>query len=113
VWDEKTQQFAHPSGIVVVTPDGRLARYFFGIEYASRDVKFALIESSAGRIGNANEQLLLYCYHYNPATGKYGAVIANVLRIAAGITMVIVGAFVFIMFRKDLGATHGQTERIR
>ena len=74
VWDDKTQQFAHPSGIIVVTPDGRLARYFFGIEYASRDVKFALIESSAGRIGNAIDQLLLYCYHYDPATGQYGLV---------------------------------------
>ena len=58
----------------MATPEGKLSRYFFGIEYAPRDVKFALIESSAGRIGNAIDQLLLYCYHYDPATGSYGFV---------------------------------------
>ena len=81
VWDDKTQQFAHASGIVVATPDGRLARYFFGIEYAPRDVKFALIESSAGRIGNAIDKLLLYCYHYDPATGSYGFVAMGAVRL--------------------------------
>src|SRR6476659_6188384 len=63
-WDEQTQQFAHASGFVVATPQGRLSRYFFGIEYAPRDLRFALIESSAGRIGSIVDQVLLYCYHY-------------------------------------------------
>ena len=87
MWDEKTQQFAHPSGIVVATPDGKLSRYFFGIEYAPRDVKFALMESSAGRIGNAIDQLLLYCYHYDPATGSYGFVAMSAVRVGGAMTV--------------------------
>ena len=87
-WDEETQQFAHASGIVVATPDGRLSRYFFGIEYAPRDVKFALIESSAGRIGNAIDKLLLYCYHYDPATGSYGFVAMRAVRMGGAVTLV-------------------------
>lgn len=87
-WDERTQQFAHASGIIVVTPDGRLARYFFGIEYAPRDLKFALIESSAGRIGNAIDKLLLYCYHYDPATGGYGFVAMNTVRVGGAVTLI-------------------------
>jgi hypothetical protein len=70
-WDEETQQFAHASGFVVATPDGKLSRYFFGIEYAPRDIKFALMESSAGRIGSLVDQVMLYCYHYDPTTGSY------------------------------------------
>ena len=106
VWDDKTQQFAHPSGIIVVTPDGRLARYFFGIEYASRDVKFALIESSAGRIGNAIDQLLLYCYHYNPATGQYGLVTMSLVRLAGVLTIAALAGFVIVSVRRDARAAH-------
>ena len=106
VWDDKTQQFAHPSGIIVVTPDGRLARYFFGIEYASRDVKFALIESSAGRIGNAIDQLLLYCYHYNPATGQYGLVTMTLVRLAGVLTIAALAGFVIVSVRRDARAAH-------
>jgi len=103
-WDEKTQQFAHPSGIIVVTPDGRLARYFFGIEYASRDVKFALMESSAGRIGNAIDQLLLYCYHYDPATGSYGFVAMEAVRIGGVVTLVALIGFVVVSLRREARA---------
>jgi len=103
-WDDKTQQFAHPSGIIVVTPDGRLARYFFGIEYASRDVKFALIESSAGRIGNAIDQLLLYCYHYDPATGSYGFVAMEAVRIGGVVTLVALVGFVVVSLRREARA---------
>ena len=93
-WDEKTQQFAHASGILVTTPDGRLARYFFGIEYAPRDVKFALIEASAGRLGSAIDKLLLYCYHYDPATGGYGLVAMNTVRVGAAVTLIALVGFV-------------------
>jgi protein SCO1 len=106
VWDEKTQQFAHPSGIIVVTPDGRLARYFFGIEYASRDVKFALIESSAGRIGNAIDQLLLYCYHYDPATGSYGFAAMRAVRIGGALTLAALVGFVVLSIRREMRAAH-------
>jgi protein SCO1 len=101
VWDDKTQQFAHPSGIIVATPEGKLSRYFFGIEYASRDVKFALVESSAGRIGNAIDQLLLYCYHYDPATGSYGFVAMGAVRVAGALTLVALVGFVIVSIAKE------------
>jgi protein SCO1/2 len=101
VWDERTQQFAHPSGIMVVTPDGRLARYFFGIEYASRDVRFALIESSAGRIGRLIDRLLLYCYHYDPATGSYGFVAMRAVRIGGAATMLALAGFIVASLRRE------------
>jgi protein SCO1 len=101
VWDDKTQQFAHPSGIVIATPEGKLSRYFFGIEYAPRDVKFALIESSAGRIGNAIDQLLLYCYHYDPATGSYGFVAMGAVRIGAAVTLVALLGFIVVSLRRE------------
>lgn len=104
VWDAKTQQFAHPSGIIVATPEGKLSRYFFGIEYAPRDVKFALIESSAGRIGNAIDQLLLYCYHYDPATGSYGFVAMGAVRVGGALTVLALVGFVVISIRRDMRA---------
>jgi len=100
-WDSKSQQFAHPSGIVIVTPDGRVSRYFFGIEYAARDVKFALMESSAGKIGNAIDQLLLYCYHYDPATGSYGFVAMGAVRIAGAMTLVALLGFVIVSIARE------------
>ena len=100
-WDDKTQQYAHASGIIVTTPDGRLARYFFGIEYAPRDVKFALIESSAGRIGSAIDKLLLYCYHYDPATGGYGLVAMNTVRAGGAITLIALVGFVTVALVRE------------
>ncbi len=101
VWDDATQQFAHPSGIIVATPDGRLARYFFGIEYAPRDVKFALMESSEGRIGSAIDQLLLYCYHYDPATGSYGFVAMGAVRVGGAVTLAALLGFVVMSIRRE------------
>ena len=101
VWDEQSKQFAHPSGIVIATPDGRLSRYFFGIEYAARDVKFALMESSAGRIGNAIDRLLLYCYHYDPATGSYGFVAMSAVRLGGAVTVVALVGFVVMSLRRE------------
>src|SRR5207245_11246031 len=70
VWDEPTKQFAHPTGIVVLTPEGRLARYLFGIEYGPRDLRLALVEASAGKVGSPVDPLLLYCYYYSPAPAR-------------------------------------------
>jgi protein SCO1 len=103
-WDEQTQQFAHPSGIIVATPEGKLSRYFFGIEYAPRDVKFALMESSAGRIGNAIDQLLLYCYHYDPASGSYGFVAMGAVRIGGALTVLALVSFVVVSIRREMRA---------
>jgi len=98
-WDERTNQFIHASGIMIATPDGRLARYFYGIEYAPRDLKLGLIEASAGKIGSPVDQLLLYCYHYDPAAGKYSAAVINLIRIGAAITLIAMAAM-FIAFKR-------------
>lgn len=104
-WDEQSQQFAHASGIMVATPDGRLSRYFFGIDYSPRDVKFALIESSSGKIGSLADQLLLYCYHYDPAAGNYGFAAMRAVRIGGAVTMVALFGFMFVSIRRDNRAT--------
>jgi protein SCO1/2 len=110
VWDAKTQQFAHPSGIVMATPEGKIARYFFGIDYAPRDVKFGLIESSAGRIGNAIDQLLLYCYHYDPATGAYGFVAMGAVRVGGAVTVLALVGFVIVSLRRERRAAMCELE---
>jgi protein SCO1/2 len=101
VWDKDTQQFAHPSGIIVLTPDGRLARYLFGIEYGPRDLRFGIVEASNGKVGNPADALLLYCYHYDPMTGRYGFVIMRALRIAGVATVLALGAFIVVMVRRE------------
>jgi len=111
-YDEATGQFAHATAIMVLTPEGRISRYLYGVEYPPKDVRLALVEASQHKIGGVVDQILLYCYHYNPATGKYGAIIANVLRIAGGVTVLIIGTFMFVMFRRDTVAKHSETERV-
>jgi protein SCO1/2 len=106
VWDAPTSQFAHPSGVIVLTPDGRLARYLFGIEYGPRDLRYAIVEASEGRIGNVADALLLYCYHYDPMTGRYGFVIMRALRLAGAATVLALGAFVFVMLRRERQSQH-------
>jgi protein SCO1 len=106
-WDEASQQFAHASGIVVLTPEGRLSRYFLGIEYSPRDLKFALMESSDGRIGSLVDQVLLFCYHYDPATGTYGLIVMNTVRLAGAATVVALMGFVVVTLRRDARAAAG------
>lgn len=98
-WDERSEQFAHAGGIMIATPDGRLARYFYGIDYAPKDLKFGIMESAEGKVGNPAEQLFLYCYHYDPATGTYGLAILKVLRIAAVFTILAIGGMLFAFWR--------------
>ena len=100
-WDAATQQFAHASGVIVTTPGGKLSRYLFGIEYPPRDLKFALMESSAGKIGSVVDQVLLYCYHYEPAAGSYSLVAMNAVRMGGAVTMVALLGFVAISLRRD------------
>ena len=101
VWDDDTRQFAHASGIVVATPAGKLSRYFFGIDYSSRDVKFALIESSNEKIGSLADRLLLYCYHYDPNTGNYGFVAMRAVRIGGAVTLAALMGFVLVSLRRE------------
>ena len=100
-WDEQNQQYAHASGIMLLTPDGRIAQYYYGIEYAPRDLRLGMVEASKGKIGTMVDQLLLYCYHYDPTQGKYGVVIFNVLRISALATVLVLGGFLIVMFRRE------------
>src|SRR5437763_3571732 len=88
-WDEQTKQFAHASGIMLLTPEGKLARYFYGIDYPPKDLRMALVEASQNKIGTPVDALMLYCYHYDPATGKYGVVVMNVLRLAGIVTVIV------------------------
>lgn len=100
-YDPATGQYAHASAIIVLTPEGRVARYLYGIEYAPRDLRLALVEASAGRIGTPVDQALLYCFHYDPETGKYGLLIMNIIRILGSATVISLAAFILIMFRRD------------
>ncbi len=99
VYDEQTEQFAHAGGVIVTTPDGKISRYFYGIDYSPKDLKFGLMESAEGRIGNPVEQLYLYCFHYDPATGKYGLMILNVMRLAAIATLLGIAGMLFGFWR--------------
>jgi protein SCO1/2 len=101
VWDDETKQFAHPTGIIIVTPDGRPARYLFGLEYGPRDVRLALVEASQGRVGSTVDALLLFCYHYDPMTGRYGLVIMRTLRIAGVATVLGMVGFVVVMLKRE------------
>ncbi|HLW51912.1 MAG TPA: SCO family protein [Candidatus Angelobacter sp.] len=103
-WDAKAQQFAHASGIMLLTPDGHISQYYYGIEYMPRDLQLGLIESSKGKIGNLADQVLLFCFHYDPTEGRYGAAIFNILRATAALTVLLLGGFIFIMFRRDIRA---------
>jgi len=107
-YDSLTNQYAHSSAIMILTPAGRIARYFYGIQYPSRDVRLGLVEASSEKIGTPTDQVLLYCFHYDPTTGKYALVIMNVLRLAALITLGVLATFMIVMFRRDCRAAHLQ-----
>jgi protein SCO1 len=100
-WDEKSNQWAHATAIMIVTPEGRLAQYYYGVEYPPKDVRLGLIEASQNKIGNLVDEVLLYCYHYDPRTGRYGAVITNIMRLGGLVTMVLLGGFLIVMFRRE------------
>jgi protein SCO1/2 len=103
-WDERSQQFAHASAIMVATPQGRLSHYFYGIEYAPKDLRLAIVEASEGRVGSPVDQLILYCFHYDPTTGKYGPVIMNIMRVAGIMTVLGLVALILILRRWRAGA---------
>jgi protein SCO1/2 len=102
-YDPKSGQFAHATAIMVLTPEGKIAQYYYGVEYAPKDLRLGLIQASENKIGTVVDQVLLYCYHYDPDTGKYGAIISRVLQLAGGATVLILGTFLVVMFR--MGST--------
>jgi len=100
-FDQASQQYVHASAIMVVTPDGRLSKYFYGIEYPPKDLRLGLIEASGGRIGTPVDQVLLYCYHYDPHSGKYSMVVMNVLRLGGALTVALIVGFIVTMWSRD------------
>ncbi len=112
-WDQETKQFAHPTGIIVLTPDGRMSRYLFGIEYGPRDLRLAIVEASSGKVGSAVDSLLLYCYHYDPMTGRYGLAIMRTMRIAGAATVLALGGFIVVMLRRERAARVGADQCVR
>ena len=99
-YDPKTGQFAHTTAIMVLTPDGKIAQYYFGVDYAPKDLRLGLVQASQGKIGSVVDEVLLYCYHYDPTTGKYGAIISRILQLSAAATILILGGLLLILFRR-------------
>jgi protein SCO1/2 len=99
--DPQTKQYIHATAIMLVTPAGKIAQYYYGVEFSPKDIRLGLIEASREKIGNVVDEVLLYCYHYDPKTGRYGAVVANIMRIAGAATMLLLGGFVIVMIRRD------------
>jgi len=100
-YDPNTKQYAHASAIMVLTPTGRLSRYFYGIEYSPRDLRLGLVEASENKIGTPVDQVLLYCYHFDPSTGKYSAIVMNIVRLAALLTLLIFVPLLIWLWRTD------------
>jgi len=100
-YDRALDQFAHASALYVLTPEGRLSHYFYGIEYAPRDLRLSLLEASEGRIGSPVDRVLLYCFHYDPKSGKYGAAVVNIVRLAGLATLLALSASLFFLSRRE------------
>ena len=100
-YDPKINQFAHAAGIVLVTPEGTIAQYYYGVEYSARDLRLGIIEASQNKVGSLADQVLLYCYHYDPRTGKYGAVVTNIVRLGGLVTVFLLGGFLIVMYRHE------------
>ena len=103
-FDEEIQQYAHGAAIELLTPQGTIARYFYGIEYSSRDIRFGIIEASDERVGSAIDQVLLLCYHYDPATGQYGATVLGLVRVGAVLTVFGFLSFLIVSLRRERAA---------
>jgi protein SCO1 len=100
-YDPDSKQFAHASGIMVLTPEGKVSKYFYGVTYPARDLRLGLVDASQEKIGTVADQLLLFCYHYDPHTGKYGLIVSRALQLGGGATVLIGGIFLFFLFRGE------------
>lgn len=104
--DGKLTQFAHASSIQIVTPQGKLAQYYMGVEYSPKDIRLGLVEASGNHIGSPVDNILTYCYHYDPQTNKHSLIVARVLQLGGAMTLVMLGGFMWVMFRRDYRAAH-------
>jgi protein SCO1/2 len=105
-YNPETKQFAHAAGIMVATPEGKISRYYYGVSFPPRDIRFGLIEASNDKIGTPVDQVLLYCFHYDPVTGKYGMVIRNVIRVMGSLTVGALGILLFVLMRGEREKQH-------
>jgi protein SCO1/2 len=101
VWDEPTQQYAHPAGIVIATPHGKVSRYLFGIDYGPRDLRLALLDATKEKIGSPLKRALLYCYHYDLATGRYSLAIMRIVQVAGAATALSLGTLIVVWTRRE------------
>jgi protein SCO1/2 len=99
--DARTGQFIHSAAIMIATPQGKLAQYYYGVEFSPKDLRLGLIEASRNKIGNLVDQVTLYCYHYDPKSGRYGAAITNILRLGGAATVLLLGGFLIVMYRRE------------
>jgi protein SCO1/2 len=111
-WDPPTQQYVHPAALILLTPEARVSRYFFGIDYDPTDVRLSLVEASHGSIGTITDKILLFCYHYDPATGRYGLVVTNLLRVASGIMVLALAGGIALLWRADRRRTRRLMEQV-
>jgi protein SCO1/2 len=111
-YDKKTEQFAHSTAIMILTPQGKIAQYYYGVEFAPKDLRMGLIQASQNKIGTIVDQVFLYCYHYDPMTGRYGAVISRILQVSALATVLIMGIFMMLLFRHGSDADHRGAGRV-
>lgn len=103
-YDEASGEFAHAAGLVVATPDGQISRYFFGLDYPSRALRLSLVEAAGGGIGSLSDRVLLFCFQYDPATGRYSAMTMNLIRLGGVVTMAALGLGIFLMLRREKAA---------
>jgi protein SCO1 len=111
-YDPHTRLFAHASAILILTPQGRVSRYFYGVEYSPRDLRLGLIEAARNMIGSPVDQILLFCYHYDPATGKYSAVTMNLVRLGGALTVLILSGFLAFMWRLEIRRSRRAREAV-
>ncbi len=100
-YDPEYGQYAHASGIIVLTPEGKFSRYFYGLEYSARDLRLGLVEAASNKIGSPVDQVLLFCFHYDPITGKYGLIVARITQALGTGTVIILGGFMILMLRRE------------
>ncbi len=111
-YDPKSDQFAHSTAIMILTTEGKISQYYYGVEYAPKDLRLGLVQASQNKIGNVVDEVLLYCYHYDPDTGKYGAIVSRILKLAAGATILVLGTFLIVMFRMGSSGRRDAVKRV-